>query len=175
MITNRLPMSFILLLLLSMLWGCGGSSGPTTIYDDEGIRANLPGTGWYSLGNSTEGSLVIETWVNPDETMMFRVASDPEEVLSSPVVQSSAVERYMSIVGYPPTTSTESGMLAGKRGIRLEAIQPGNDGYHIVEYAIVTGFQNVFVGAGARTSHWSKGGSEAVEDILRSVELTDQR
>ena len=169
------PHCLVTLILLALL-GCGGPTGPTTVVEDDGIRADLPGSGWYSLGNVSDGSLVMETWVNPDETMMFRVASDrEEELLSSPRIQGAVVERFMSFVGYPSATSTQPAMLAGQRGVRLEAIHPGDDNYHVVEYAVTVGFRHVFIGAGAKNSLWSSGGSQAVESILSSIEFTSQR
>ena len=175
LISKKVECVALVALIILTLVGCGGPSGPTTTVDDNGIRASLPGSGWYSLGNTQDGSLVMETWVNPDESMMFRVASDQEEVLSSLNIQSSAVNRYIDFVGYPPTTSADSAMLAGQRALRLEAIQPGDDGYHMVEYVVVFGFQHVFVGAGAKKSYWSNGGSQAVESILNSLELTGKQ
>jgi hypothetical protein len=159
-------------LLLLALAGCGsGTSGPTTEYDDPLIHATLPGDDWHSAGITQIGSLTTDQWENEDRSLIFRVSSDPDEILSTMVLQSWAVEEYISLMDYPESFTADSYNFRGYRGMRLEAVYPGKDAYHFEEYAFVVGVRHYFVGAGSTNANWNRGGRDAVERIISSVQI----
>ena len=159
-------------LLLITLVGCGsGASGPTTEYDDPMIHATLPGDDWHSADITQNGALTTDEWENEDRSMIFRVSVNPDEILSTMVLQSWAVEEYISVMDYPESFTADRDNFRGYRAMRLEAVYPGKDAYHLEEYVFVVGVRHYFVGAGSTNANWDKGGREAVERIINSVQI----
>ena len=166
----RIGLLALLGLFASLLAGCGGQSGPTTVVKWQTIQASLPGTDWASLGITNTGSLTTQTWSNSNGTLIFRISTDPEEEFSAAANNPAVIQRFVEAMDYPQAVEGTISTFRGRNAYRMESVSPEPGAYHMVEYAFSRGFQPYFVGAGATNEYWNDG-SDYVEQMLSSVEL----
>jgi hypothetical protein len=152
--------------------GCGSSAdGPTTQVEVMHMQATLPGSDWHKASEGKKGLLDTERWENGDGSLFFRVANNPDDVLSIPRIDNSLVDQYISLMGFPPSTLVQPSTIMGRDAIRIEGVSSEAADYHTIDYAFAAALRPFYVGAGASNSIWDAGGSDAVYDILESVKV----
>ncbi|HYP38932.1 MAG TPA: hypothetical protein VEX13_01100 [Chloroflexia bacterium] len=146
-------------------------SGPDTRYDNKGITAILPGSGWYQFSAGREADYPTETWETRDKAFMFTVATSTGKPPSSGMLRLAARE-YASTIGYPSSYSLTEANFHGAPAVRLAA-KYDNDpkAFQYIEYVFVANNKLYIVGAGAQNQVWGHGGEDIVIDILASVRI----
>lgn len=158
------------LVLMLVVAGCG-HSGPITHVSAKGVAADLPGTDWSSAGVTRKGVVESETWRNPDDSMIFRISTIPEEVFNVRLSR-QVVESYMNSM-YPYAAEATPSLLRGRNAYQLFAVQPEPDSFAVSEYAVIYKGRHYFVGAGTTIDKWNSDGRDVVESILNSIQFEE--
>ena len=170
----RIALLALCTLLLLCLAGCGSNldEGPATQVEIMDIQATLPGEDWHQASNGKIGLLDSERWENGDGTIYFRVATNPDEVLSYPAsIDGALVKEYVDLMDFPSSTIIKSTTIMGLSAVRIESVLPDSAAYHTIDYVFLRGLQHYYVGAGATNSAWNEDGGDIVYAILDTLEL----
>jgi hypothetical protein len=169
----RTALAALCVLLVLSLAGCGSTldEGPNTPVEIMYIRATLPGTDWHKAGEGKAGPLDTERWENGDGTLFFRVSTDPDEALDYPSVRGTQVDRYIALMGLPPSTLVAGAMFMGRNAVRIEGVSPDDEDFRTIDFVFIAGLRHFYVGAGATGSSWGSGNADTVFDILNSVKV----
>jgi hypothetical protein len=159
------------LLLVLITAGCGGPAGPVTHVSAKGVVADLPGTDWSSAGVTRKGAVEFETWRNPDNTLIFRVSTMPDEEFNVRLNR-QVVETYMNSM-YPYASEATPSLLRGRNAFQLFAVQPEPDSFTVTEYAVIYKGRHYFVGAGTTIEKWNADGRDIVEGIINTIQFEE--
>lgn len=172
----RLVLAALCAVLLMCLVGCGSGQAeqPSTLVEAMNIQVALPGSDWHKVSSDKKDVLQTERWENGDNTLFYRVASDPDEAMSYPQIDTDLVEKYVNLFDFPPSTLVTTGMLNGRTAVRLEGVS--SDGaYRTLDYVFVGGLRHFYLGAGATSDVWAAGGDDIVYDIFESVKIVPSK
>lgn len=145
---------------------------PKTGFAGLGVTADLPGEGWITTRNTSDGTVSSMRWELVERGLIFAVIRQETFKPANSAqfkLMASMVAEGLYVPPYTMDTSTFHGYIA----YRLEGAKAKNEdaSYHFIHYVFVKSDKVYMIGAAAKSSVWDSTGEQDVKTILDAVEL----